>query len=141
MSTIIFLDYIQSNTIGGYTNDKRKVEYALSLFGLTFNEVLAKCSKDTKFPTFMFGVGQYVFLLNISFDLTITKMGLIHYSVDIEKNFDSFADFLEPKIIRDFYNFSNILKDKKDKKTILLSDNELQFEVSFQNYMDFLNHQ
>ena len=140
---ILFVDKLIINDLGGITNDLRKAEYILAVHGLTFEEMLKNSSPTAKIPTGMFGTGRYIVAFNIAWDLSHVNFGLINYNIDLQKNFDAFADFMSPKSVAGFFKLHEELKTKKQSElsNIELSDNTLDFKIAYRNYIDHCNHQ
>lgn len=141
METILFVDTIIPFGLGGYTKDIKKAEYALAVHGQTFDSIFNNISRAVELPTAMFGSGQFIIVLSAPWDMTFVTMGIMDSNIDIEKNFDAFADYFSPKIITEFSNLQQDLRLKKNKSIILLSNNEQDFQIAFQNYIRHVSHQ
>lgn len=89
---ILYIDKIEKFDLGGFTTDLKKAEYILAVHNLTFEKILSKTPKTTEFPSGMFASGKYIVSFNISWDMEKVNIGLINYQIDLENNFDVFAD-------------------------------------------------
>jgi hypothetical protein len=141
MATILFVDTIVPFGLGGYTKDIKKAEYALAIHGQTFDSVFKDISRTVERPTIMFGSGDFIIVLSATWDMTFVTLGIMNSSIDIERHFDAFADCFSPKMITGFSNLQKQLKYKSDKNVIHLSDNEQDFQISFENYIRHVSHQ
>lgn len=137
----LFLDTIAPNELGGLTTNLRKAEYILAVYKTSFEEILNKTPKTTQVPTVMFGSGKFIIVLNLPWDLKSVNLGVINYNIDLDENFDIFADCLSPKTVAGFHKLKEQLKNKDQSKSknIELSDNDSNFEIAFQNYIDYRN--
>ena len=140
---ILFVDKLIINDLGGVTNDLRKAEYILAVHGWTFDEMLKNSSPTAIIPTGMFGTGRFIVAFNIAWDLSTVNFGFINCNVDLEKNFDAFADFMSPKSVAGFHKLQEELKLNKqtDSTNIELSDNDSDFEIAYRNYIEHRNRQ
>jgi hypothetical protein len=141
MATILFVDKIIPSNLGGFTKDIKKAEYALAIHGQTFDSMFNNISREVEHPTAMFGAGQFIIVLNATWDMTYVTLGIINSSIDIETYFDVFADLFSPKMITGFSNLQKQLNLLKDKNVIHFSDNEQDFQIAFQNYIRHISHQ
>jgi hypothetical protein len=140
---ILYLDKLAKHDLGGFTTDLRKAEYILAFGKLTFAKILEKTPKTTELPSGMFSAGKYVVSFNISWDLSKVIVMLINYQTDLDKHFDVFADSMSPKTVEGFHKLREKikLKDQNKLNSVSLSDNNLDFEIAYQNYNKFYSHQ
>jgi hypothetical protein len=110
---ILFVDKLIINGLGGITSDLRKAEYILAVHGFTFEQMLKESPSVAKIPSGMFGTGRYILAYNIAWDLSFVNFGFINYNVDLQKNFDAFADFMSPKSVAGFHKLQEELRLKK----------------------------
>ena len=137
----LFVDKIEEHNLGGFTTDLKKVEYNLATHGITFEKILNDTPKSTEIPTGMFTSGKYVIAFNISWDLKKTRIGFIHYNIDLDKNFEICAYSISPKSVGAFHKLREQVKNKEkiELNKIELSDNELEFEIAYNNYVEHKN--
>lgn len=134
----LFVDKIIPNNLGGITNDLKKAEYILAVHNLSFEKILSETSITTEIPSGMFASGRFVVAFNISRDLSFVNFGFINFEIDLEKNFDAFADCLSPKAVAGFYSFQEKLKrkDQVDLNKIELSNDDSDFVIAYGNYIE-----
>ena len=67
----------------------------------------------------------------------------INYQTDLDGNFDAFADSFSPKAVSGFHQLKEKikLKDQSELTRIELSDNDSDFVIAYQNYIDHRNRQ
>lgn len=135
----LFVDKIIQNDFGGITNDLKKAEYILAVHDQSFEKILQRIPPSTKIPSGMFGSGKYIICFDFSRDLSIVNFGIINHNIDLEKNFDAFADSFSPKSVAGFYEIQKQLKLKKESEldNIELSDNDYDFLIAYANYIEF----
>ncbi len=140
---ILYIDKIEKFDLGGFTTDLKKAEYILAVHNLTFEKILSKTPKTTEFPSGMFASGKYIVSFNISWDMEKVNIGLINYQIDLENNFDVFADCMSPKAVAGFHTLREKikLKDKSELSKIELSDDESDFAVAYGIYIEHRNRQ
>ena len=141
MNITIFVDKIDTNGLGATINNKQKAEYLLAMTGKSFADILNQTDKSVKIPSGGFGVGQYVVLFNISWDLTIFNFGIINANIDLDINFDAFADSFSPKAVAAFHQLKTELKLKNSSKTVVFSADNFDFEIAYQSYKNSQHHQ
>lgn len=139
---VLFVDKLEKFELGGHTQDKRKAEYILACHNKTFMGILNTISKTTKIPTGMFESGKYIISFNIDRDLSNVNFGILNSNIDIEKNFDVFADCFSPKFITAFHKLQIQIKEKiknqgQEMSVIELSDNQQDFEIAYKNYLNY----
>lgn len=134
----IFVDKVIPNDLGGITNDLKKAEYILAVHKTSFEEILNKMSINVKIPSGMFGSGKYIIAFNFTRDLSKINFGIINSNIDLNKNFDAFADSFSPKSVAGFYKIQQQLRLKKDseKTQIELSDNYSDFIKAYGEYIE-----
>lgn len=139
----LFVDKIISRNLGGITNNLRKAEYILAVHNLSFEKILNQCSKSTIIPSAMFHSGKYIVALNINRNLSYINMGFINYEINLDDNFDLFADCFSPKAVSGFHKLQQQVKLKKESElnSIELSDNDSDFEIAYGNYIEHRNRQ
>ncbi|WP_438967242.1 hypothetical protein [Flavobacterium sp.] len=143
---ILFIDKLEKFELGGFTTNIRKAEYILAVHGLTFESILSTIPKSTKTPFGMFASGKFIVTFNIQWDLKYVNIGFINYETDLDKNFDVFADTFSPKSVAGFYKLQTELKEKVKNNEINLdkielSDDNLDFEIAYENYIEHKNRQ
>ena len=86
----------------------------------------------------MFPSGEYVVIFNLDWDIKDVSIGLFKYDVDLDKNFDIFADNMSPKSVATFNELKQRISqtDKSELNKIELSDNESDFEIAYENYQN-----
>ncbi len=134
---VLFVDKLDENQLMGIINDKRKAEYLLSLYNMSFEKILSEISINAKLPSGMFHAGKYVVSFNFERDLSKVNFGIISYEIDLDSNFDTFADCFPPKAVAGFHQMREIIKKKNlvDLNKVELSMNDFDFEVYYQNYL------
>ncbi|GGZ65298.1 hypothetical protein [Mesonia mobilis] len=134
---ILFVDKLEKNDLGGSTTDLKKAEYILAVHGLTFKEILAKTPKNTKFPSGAFTSGKYVVMFNIDWDLKNVNFGFLNYKIDLDENFNLFADCFSPKSVAGFHTLKEQIKNKNhlELNKTKLSDNDSDFVIAYGNYI------
>jgi len=139
----LFIDKLEKNDLGGFTTDLRKSEYILAVHKLNFNKILNNTPKTVEIPSGIFPSGKYVVFFNVSWDLKNVKIGFINYNVDLDKNFDVFADSMSPKSVAEFHRLKEKikLKTQSELEKIKLSDNDSDFEIAYENYIEHHSHQ
>jgi len=139
----LFVDKVVKYDLGGHTTDLKKTEYILAAHNLTFNKILSEIPKTTELPTGMFASGKYVVVFNISWDLKNVKIGFINHNIDLDKYFDLFADSMSPKAVAGFHKLRIQIKDKDqfELNKIELSDNDSDFGIAYENYIEHRNRQ
>lgn len=139
----LFVDRLEKYNLGGSTSSFEKVEYILAVHGLNFEKILSKTPKETKIPSGAFDSGKYVVMYNISWDLKSVNLSFINYQTDLDGNFDAFADSFSPKAVSGFHQLKEKikLKDQSELTRIELSDNDSDFVIAYQNYIDHRNRQ
>lgn len=141
---ILFVDKIIDNDLGAITKNLRKAEYILAVHSLTFDKILKMTSPTTKMPSGMFGTGRFILAYNIAWDLSNLNFGFINYHIDLQKNFDAFADSMSPKSVAAFHKLQEELKLKRQPELetkIEFSDNDSDFEIAYRNYIEHCNLQ
>ncbi len=138
----LFIDKLEKNDIGGFTTDLRKTEYILAVHKLSFEKILKDTPKTVEIPSGIFASGKYVVFFNMSWDLKNVKIGFINYKVDLDENFDVFADSMSPKAVAGFHKLKEQIKQKEQSELnkFELSDNDLDFEIAYGNYIEQRNH-
>lgn len=134
----LFVDKVEPNDLGGMTKDKRKAEYILAVYRLSFEKLLKMSSPKAKLPSGAIQIDRFILLYNISWDLENINFGLFHHKIDIEKYFNVFADNLPPKVIQGFHTLKQkiIKMDKSELNKIVLSDNQSDFIQAYGNYIE-----
>ena len=140
---ILYIDKIEKFDLGGFTTDLKKAEYILAVHNLSFEKIISETPKTTELPSGMFASGKYVVSFNISWDMEKVNIGLINYQIDLENNFDVFADCMSPKAVAGFHTLREKikLKDKSELSKIELSDDESDFAVAYGIYIEHRNRQ
>jgi len=134
----IFVDKLEKYDLGGYTTDPKKAEYILATQRLTFNKILSGMPSRVKIPSGGFTLGKYVVMFNISWDLENINVGLLHYEIDLDKHFDVFADCMSPKSVAGFHQLREKIKGMSELDPIELSDNDSEFMVAYENYIEYI---
>ena len=134
----LFLDIILNYDVGGFTTDFKKAEYILAMHDLSFDKIIKTAPKENELPTGMFPSGEYIVIFNLDWNITDVSIGLIHYNVDLDKNFDIFADHMSPKSVASFYELKQLISQKEQSELtkIELSDSESDFEIAYENYIE-----
>ena len=134
----LFVDKIIQNELGGIINDLKKAEYLLAVHKTSFKEMLDRIPETTKIPAGMFGSGKYIIAFSFSRDLSIINFGIINSKINLDENFDAFADALSPKSVAGFYKIQKELNNKpaSEKNQIELSDNYSDFIKAYGNYIE-----
>ena len=136
---ILFVDKVEKFELGGFTIDKRKAEYNLSLGKISFEKILSEAKNTTEIPSGMFNCGQYIIAFNISRDLKNINVGVINHKIDLDKYFDIFADCLSPKAVAGFHTLKQEIINKEKITKLEISDDDSDFEIAYQNYIDYRN--
>ena len=138
----LFVDKVIPNDLGGITNDLKKAEYILAVHGMFFKQILDKTPSSTKIPSGMFGSGKYIIAFNIERDLSHVNFGIINHQIDLDKNFNAFADSFSPKSVAGFHKIKEQLKSKteSEKNKISLSNNDSDFVIAYGNYIEHRNN-
>lgn len=133
--TTLFVDRLFGNQLAGITTDPKKAEYILAIHRMNMGDMAGKSS--------MFGSGEYVIALNIDPDFKMVNVGIMHFTLDLDKHFDAFADCLSPKAVQGFHTTRQAISKKKEseRNAVELSDDESDFEIAYRNYKDYHNHQ
>jgi len=134
----LFLDIIVDYDIGGFTTDLKKAEYILAMHELSFDMIIKTAPKENELPSGMFPSGEYIVIFNLDWDIKNVSIGLIKYNVDLDKNFDIFADNMSPKSVATFNELKQRISqtDKSELNKIELSDSESDFEIAYENYQN-----
>lgn len=127
---ILFVDKLYAKGMGGATTDIRKVEYILAADGASISSILKKVPKTTETPGGMFTLGKYIVYYILGRDLSFVSLALINHQINIEDNFDAWADELTPKSISMFHKLKQELEQRESSSfyPVELSDDELLFE-------------
>lgn len=136
---VLFIDKVEKFDIGGFTTDIRKVRYILATQNLTIESILDNTPRTTKKPALMLIIGRFVVYVAISWDLKNVTSAFINYTVDLDRNFNTFADTLSPKAVAQFHLLKEEIKelDKQYLNSIELSDDEQLFEKIYQDSQNF----
>ncbi len=130
----LFVDKLEGFDLGGYTKDKRKIEYILAVYGMSFKQILNEFpNKDAKIVVGAFHSGKYAVFYSMDWNLENVVLGFINYEVDLVENFDFFADTFSPKAVQGFHDLKEIIKKKGE-----LELNKI--ELSDNNYIKFKNN-
>ncbi len=134
----LFVDKIIPNNLGGITNDFKKAEYILAVHKMSFEKILIESSGHSNIPSGMFSTGRFIVCFNIARDLSNVNFGFINYKVDLQNNFDAFADCLSPKAVMGFHKFQEKLRLKEEYELngIELSDNDSDFVIAYGKYIE-----
>lgn len=137
----LFVDKLVPNDLGGLITDMKKAEYILAIHKISLEKILKEMGPNVKIPASMFGSGNYIMAFNFSRDLSNINFGIINSSIDLDENFDPFADALSPKAVAGFHKIQQEIKAKKDseKTQYELSDNPSDFIIAYGNYIEFRN--
>jgi len=100
---ILFVDKLFPHEIGGLTRDINKIKFNLVKVNIKQTELLNSLPKNDAIPTTMFEAGKYICIFQYNKELTEGSMAFFNYEIDLEKNFDSFADTLTPKVVGQFH--------------------------------------
>ena len=135
----IFVDKLSPNGLGGKTSDKRKIEYILACYSLSFEKIFNQVKSDVDLPSGAFHAGRYVAFYWIDSDLKRTNLTLVDYAIDLDENFDDFADALSPQAVQGYHTLSEIIKQKNESELseVILSDKDDDFEIAYRNYLNF----
>ena len=140
----LFVDKLFPNDFGGITNDKRKAEYNLAKFNLSFEKILKGTLPTTELPSGMIICGKYILSFNIKRDLSFVNFGFINSEIEFDENFNAFADLFPPKLVGQFHKYKEKIKLKSEleRNSVSLSDDEESFEKIYQSYIEYLylNH-
>ncbi|MDO6802951.1 hypothetical protein Q4595_10865 [Wenyingzhuangia sp. 1_MG-2023] len=139
----IFVDELIENNLGGIIKDKRKAEFLFALHGTTFETILNQYPYDKEKIDGMFSSGRYVVYFNMKKDLSFFNIGLINYEIDLNSNFNAFADNTSPKSVAEHHRQREKIKLKTEEELnfFSLSDDELIFEKAYQSYKDYVSRQ
>ena len=135
----LFVDKLIPNDFGGITNDLKKAEYILAVHNSSFEKILNQIPETTKIPSGMFGSGKYIIAFNFTRDLSFVNFAIINYSIDLERNFDAFADSnFSPQSMAGFKKIQEQIKQKKlsELNKINLSNNDSDFVIAYGNYIE-----
>jgi hypothetical protein len=140
---VLYVDKLELFGIGGFTKDLRKVEYILACHNKTFDSIIKSTPISTEVLSAMFGSGKYIIVFKFNRDLTGVSFGIINSEIDLEENFNSFADLLPPKAVAGFHKLQMQLKEKKrnELNTVEISDDNLDFEIAYRNLKNFQHRQ
>ena len=132
---ILYVDKLEEFDLGGYTTDIMKIRYALKKFKMNVDKIVKDTPMHIIFPSGGFHAGRYVVLFKLNRELTDCHLAFINYEINLEENFNVFADSLSPKTIGAFFSLQNIIKLKDDDKLKLveLSDRPIFIENLFEN--------
>ena len=106
------VDKIHPNDIGGETHDMKKINYTLAMFNLTKEKLMSEVSKKTIIPTLMFHAGRYVVICQFNLEFTKGQMAFINFQIDLDKNFDHFADSFSPKTVAGFHQMQKTIENR-----------------------------
>ena len=72
----------------------------------------------------MFDAGKYIVILQFDKDLSKGSMHFVNYEIDLESNFDLFADTMIPKSVAGFHKLQERIKGKDitSLSPVLLTD-------------------
>ncbi len=137
----LFVDKLEDFDLGGYTKDKRKIEYIFASYGMSFEKILNEAPKTSKIVAGAFHSGRYVVFYSMDWDLKNAVLGFVNYKVDLVENFDLFADVFSPKAVQGFHDLKEIIKKKSELELnkIKLSDDSSEFEMAYNSYIEFVN--
>ena len=129
---ILYVDKLESDEKGGFTTDLSKIEHNISTLGLNKAKLLASIETN---PVLVSNLGKYVFIYKFSHDFKSETMAFINHEIDLDENFNIFADTLTPKLVQAFHEIQEKIKmrDTDQLQHIDLSDNSLLFQSFFEN--------
>lgn len=135
MAARVFVDKIEERGIGGSTTSLLKIKHNLSVVNQTFEGIMAQTKGLPGIPLAMFHIGRYAVIFQSDREGINARMAFIDYQVDLDENFDHFADFLTPKIVSGFRKLQTIIEQKPDTEleVFILSEDPLFFETESQN--------
>jgi hypothetical protein len=128
----LYVDKLESDEKGGFTTDLSKIEYNIKTLGINKDNLLASIGTN---PILIANLGKYVFVYKFSPDFKFGTMAFINYQIDLDENFNVFADTLTPKSVQVFHEIQEKikLKDSHQLNSVELSDNSLLFQKLAQN--------
>lgn len=112
----LYVDKLQPNDLGAITRDINKIKHTLGKLNVNVNELIDSIADHTVIPTSMFDAGRYIIIFQFNRTLTSGSMAFFNYTIDLKKNFDSFADSLSPKVVAGFYEMQKHIQQKSDKE-------------------------
>ena len=109
----IILDKIYKNNTGGYSRDLKNCELILKYHGKNFDDIILS-NPTAKYPTIVFTSSYFVVFASVTRDKTRSEISFLNYSIDLDSNFDLFADTMSPKMISAFHTLKqSIIKQEK----------------------------
>ena len=132
---ILYIDKLELFDKGGYTKNLLKIAYNLNKFNISKEKLLSGVTEKTIVPTTIFHAGKYVVIYQFDRDFTKGNMAFINFEIDLDENFNIFADSLTPKTVAGFHQMREIIKSKGFNywQLVELSDNPAFFEIQSQN--------
>jgi hypothetical protein len=140
---VLFVDKLENSDTGGFTTDLRKAEYILACHNKTFESIITITPEHIEIPSGMFGSGKYIIVFKFNRSLSDVNFGVLNSNIDLENNFDAFADLLPPKAVAGFHKLQMQLKTKKESElnTVEISDDDLDFEIAYRNLKNYQHRQ
>ncbi|WP_254562164.1 hypothetical protein [Dyadobacter diqingensis] len=135
MPARLFVDKIEENQIGGWTTNLTRIKHNLSVVKQTIEGVLSQVPAGVLLPTAIYHVGRYVVIFQTDRSMQNARMAFIDYQIDLQSNFDHFADFLTPKTVGGFHKIQEIIKQKPQTELdlFILSEDPLFFQTGSHN--------
>ena len=132
---ILFVDKLEPMDLGGSTTDLAKIRYALKKHKLIIEDIIENAPQHVSWPTGVFHAGKYIVIFNFNRDFTTGNLAFINHTVDLQKNFNAFADCLTPKTLGAFNKMQEIVKRKSSEalSSVVLSDGPLFINELFSN--------
>jgi len=129
VAATILVDKIAENNIGGFTTDISKIKHNLTIAKQTIEGILDQTIGRSGIPTVMFHLGRYAVIFQIDRDQSNARMAFIDYKINLDDNFDHFADFLSPQAVAGFHKTQQIIAKKslEELDFFVLSEYPLMF--------------
>jgi hypothetical protein len=102
---------MRSDQLGGYTTDLAMIHLNLAQIGLTVEQLMSKTNPGAG-NTFFYSAGGYVAIIQFKEGFTKPNMSFIHFSVDIEKNYDVYAEYYAPSHLKAIHQTQQKIKEK-----------------------------
>lgn len=140
---ILFVDEVKPRGLGAIITSKRKAEFVLAVNNLKIEQIIYETPSHMENSTSLLHMGRFIVVINIKRDLSFLQISFMNYEIDLDKNFNAFADTFSPKFVAEFYRLKEIIKSKTEEELnrIELSEDDLEFEIAYRNYIVYQNQQ
>ena len=142
MTDTIFIDTLYPESSGGIIKDIRKAEYLLATNGISIESFVRDFPNKETIPSGGFVKGEFVILFNIDRNIKGANVAVINSKIDLDSNFDAFADSMSPKAVSGFHQLKRqILSGQTPEVNVLLSSSDQDFEKAYESYLEYRSRQ